>query len=260
MNHNNVEGMVQVRDFRGEDAEQVLRLLDLKDIIGNNTFSEKVFYLTENEAFLALVALVQENEKEQVVGFLCLRILETISRGLHAVVEEFAIDERWQGQGVGKMLIDSAMPWKNNMRPHASLAVKEGIDSVFVRDEVLEITQRYEAEKKELEQTLKKQYNSMVRKVEEEYNNKRRQQEETINSLQAQLEDANNYLEEQQAEENALLDIDPSVSRDRAAPYPRGRGFWGTICFPIRKTCGPGSCLRLPSGPASVRGSTDFSR
>ncbi|GJQ14218.1 hypothetical protein GpartN1_g6009.t1 [Galdieria partita] len=259
--------MIHVREFQARDSDVVLHLLDLKDIINSSSFSEKVFQLSESGDFLALIAEANQDGKHLIVGCAFLRLLETISRGLHCQIEELAIDKAWLRQGVGKCLMDRATSWAKERgvsdiyvdSPYASTAVKEGIDSVFVRDEVLEVAQQYEAEKQELQQSLKKQYNSTISKLEEEYEAKKQQQDEVIRNLQSQLQDATQYLEEQQAEENELLNIDPSSPRNQAGPYPRGRGLWGTLCFPIRKTCGPGSCLRLPSGPASVRGSTDRS-
>ncbi|KAK4528263.1 hypothetical protein GAYE_SCF54G6200 [Galdieria yellowstonensis] len=259
--------MFHVREFEQRDAESVLYLLNLKDIINSGSFSEKVFHLVETGDLLALVAETNQNGKQQIVGCAFLRVLETISRGYHGQIEELAIDKAWIGQGVGKDLMDRALSWAQERgvsdiyvdSPYASIAVKEGIDSVLVRDEVLELARQYEAEKEELQQTLKKQYNSTISQLEKEYEAKKQQQDETIRNLQMQLDDTHQYLEEQQAEEDELLNIDPSSPRNQTRPYPRGRGFWGTLCLPIRKTCGPGSCLRLPSGPASVRGSTDMS-
>jgi L-phenylalanine/L-methionine N-acetyltransferase len=63
---------------------------------------------------LALVAVVQPAEGEQVVGNLGLFVLNPSLRRMHVRGLGIAVHHNWQGQGVGQRLMTAAMDWADN--------------------------------------------------------------------------------------------------------------------------------------------------
>jgi putative acetyltransferase len=68
-------------------------------------------YTKPDPAGLLIVACVQENQEERIIGMLGLHVVQPGLRRAHVRGLGIAIDAAWQGQGVGDRLMKAALHW-----------------------------------------------------------------------------------------------------------------------------------------------------